>query len=305
MCSNKDSSEIRSEFSNNDEDDDYMSATFVDESLNKNSTLKWSHKQKRDHQIYKRKLQTDPKSKQNIREMENELREEGLSKPIEANNKGFLLLQKMMSKSSNISATTTVKNEISQTTTDSDKLENLINNRKPIPIDLKEGRLGLGNSRVTSKRLKSDKLDKEAIEKRLYQSEVEFQEHRRKSVKISLDRKDFFTCQRVCSNLDLNNNIESPVQEWYWPLSVIEANVKKNELDNADDIRIDATISNNETVSEDEEKDMEEINFSDRLYELNNYLRSKYYYCIWCGVKYESCVDISSNCPGESRDDHD
>lgn len=33
MCSNKDSSEIRSEFSNNDEDDDYMSATFVDESL--------------------------------------------------------------------------------------------------------------------------------------------------------------------------------------------------------------------------------------------------------------------------------
>ncbi|KAK9372870.1 uncharacterized protein V1513DRAFT_208925 [Lipomyces chichibuensis] len=35
------------------------------------------------------------------------------------------------------------------------------------------------------------------------------------------------------------------------------------------------------------------------------YLRQKYYYCFWCGCKYEDPVDLDQNCPGLTEEDHE
>jgi hypothetical protein len=35
-----------------------------------------------------------------------------------------------------------------------------------------------------------------------------------------------------------------------------------------------------------------------------DYLKSQYYYCFWCSVKYSDQEDLDSNCPGPEEDDH-
>ncbi|KAG9119705.1 hypothetical protein FRC07_005135 [Ceratobasidium sp. 392] len=42
----------------------------------------------------------------------------------------------------------------------------------------------------------------------------------------------------------------------------------------------------------------------ERLAGLLEYLRSKYFYCFWCGANYDSQEDLEQNCPGIDEDDH-
>ncbi|KAF7301424.1 G-patch domain-containing protein [Mycena indigotica] len=44
---------------------------------------------------------------------------------------------------------------------------------------------------------------------------------------------------------------------------------------------------------------------SDRLEMVLSYLRDNYYYCFWCGTRYENAEDLGNQCPGESEDAHD
>ncbi|KAF5333499.1 hypothetical protein D9611_002327 [Ephemerocybe angulata] len=43
----------------------------------------------------------------------------------------------------------------------------------------------------------------------------------------------------------------------------------------------------------------------DRLQLVLSYLREKYSYCFWCGIKYENDEDMEKECPGANEDDHD
>lgn len=57
-----------------------------------------SHKEKRNFEALKRKQEKDElykKNNPNVKVLESEKRKEGLEKPIEQNNKGFAMLQKM------------------------------------------------------------------------------------------------------------------------------------------------------------------------------------------------------------------
>ncbi|KAG8743596.1 hypothetical protein FRC12_015017 [Ceratobasidium sp. 428] len=45
-------------------------------------------------------------------------------------------------------------------------------------------------------------------------------------------------------------------------------------------------------------------NVQDRLAALLEYLRSKYFYCFWCGASYDNQEDLEQNCPGLDEDDH-
>lgn len=38
---------------------------------------------------------------------------------------------------------------------------------------------------------------------------------------------------------------------------------------------------------------------------LTAYLRSNYFYCIWCGTVHDDERDLKQNCPGPTRADHD
>ena len=38
---------------------------------------------------------------------------------------------------------------------------------------------------------------------------------------------------------------------------------------------------------------------------LTGYLRSEHLYCLWCGITFSDPEDLTSNCPGPTREDHD
>ena len=77
--------------------------------------------------------------------------------------------------------------------------------------------------------------------------------------------------------------------KWFWP----ERKAAKTESD-----------------EEDEEEELEddtlafEYEPTEKLQMLNNYLRTSYNYCHWCGVQYDNATDIKDNCPGTEKDDH-
>jgi hypothetical protein len=43
----------------------------------------------------------------------------------------------------------------------------------------------------------------------------------------------------------------------------------------------------------------------DRLQLVLSYLRDRYAYCFWCGIRYDSEEDMANECPGPGEDDHD
>lgn len=41
-----------------------------------------------------------------------------------------------------------------------------------------------------------------------------------------------------------------------------------------------------------------------QLEEVLHYLRAQYWYCLYCGTRYEDSADLEANCPGPSEADH-
>lgn len=100
---------------------------------------------------------------------------------------------------------------------------------------------------------------------------------------------DLQKSQRVCQDLELAVCFESPVVSWFWPKP------PKPEAED-DDNPID---------DEDKEEEGCDLEPEDQLTILTSYLRQQYFYCLWCGHSFSDDVDLSANCPGPSRDDHD
>ncbi|KAG8999754.1 hypothetical protein FRB93_013126 [Tulasnella sp. JGI-2019a] len=68
------------------------------------------------------------------------------------------------------------------------------------------------------------------------------------------------------------------------------------------------TRNPNMTIDEDtiqDTKDWLQLNAQDRLRFTLQHLRSTYYYCFWCGAKYEDAAELKGMCPGEEEEAHD
>ena len=78
-------------------------------------------------------------------------------------------------------------------------------------------------------------------------------------------------------------NVEKPEESWFW----VENKEEKEDDDTHDDIEDDQIFNNLE-----------------KLDILTKYLRKKYFYCIWCGTKFNDEDDLRDTCPGSTRNDH-
>jgi len=58
-----------------------------------------------------------------------------------------------------------------------------------------------------------------------------------------------------------------------------------------------------EAIVEDAAEHLQQ-NARERLQRVLTYLRQKYFYCFWCGTRYDSQQDLDANCPGEEEDAH-
>lgn len=257
-------------------------------------SLLWSNKQKVEHEKYKRKLMSDPRSKKEQKSLQEKLRDEGMAKPIDQGNKGFMLLQKLMKRPA-----PDTSQEQEQQSSKTNVLNDLIEQRPPIPIDIKNDRKGLSGTVKSTKRKQYETDEQIAAikEKHFEETHQQFKQQRLERAAQNLIYRDFRKCQRSCYDLDQREcQLDEPIEKWYWPIKVRNELLKK-ELDkqNPDD----------DTPKEIDEEDEDELVDEVKLVQIVSYLRDKYYYCIWCACKYESTQELHDLCPGSTRTDHD
>lgn len=267
---------------------DYMSDAFLEQCAGTKEDVRpglpKTHSQKREHNLLKRKRETDEKNKQQNRpqsSIQSERLEEGLQKPISSTNKGYSMLEKMG-----------FKPGAGLGKTSSGIVE-------PIAINVKNDRQGLGRAEA----LRQIKIHKRNIRKRHEGKTISVEDYRVLLSKKSKEREvasDLRKSQRICHQLDLGMNVKLPAEEWFWPEDCLPQKEEKITEDEDEDDN-----DNEEEEEEEEMKDDNSIEYepSEKLEMLTSYLRQTFCYCIWCGVQYDDEKDLQ-DCPGPTRDLH-
>jgi len=126
--------------------------------------------------------------------------------------------------------------------------------------------------------------------------EDQFRTHKRSRNVLFLMSKDLRTAQKVCRNLDAESGVEEQEflaqterPKWFWPP------IERQSADDGEGV-VEQEVA--------EDGDEEEGCVEQRFKAINEYLRQKYFYCIWCGIQFNDSQDMSDNCLGDTRDDH-
>ncbi|XP_067941869.1 G patch domain-containing protein 11-like [Watersipora subatra] len=257
-----------------EEEEDYMSAAVLNSCGDVKPGLFRSSKEAHQRLQHKRYLEGQKNKQKPTKVMEAEKREEGLSKSIDSNNKGFALLKKMGYKPGE---------GIGKS--GEGRLE-------PVGIELKSNRGGLGQEAERRKReaQREKFLEQQHIKKMKMAQEMQ---SNYRSIKINEQRqrraeKHLRESQRVCEHLDHTQGIEEPLVFYYWPAD-LRPGAEKD--------------SNDEETTATEPEDEPEV--ADQLEELTDYLRSTHLYCIWCGYAFDDAEHLANECPGNTAEDHD
>ena len=246
------------------EEDDYMSDIFLQEATKTEPTDHFISRKRKTGQQKSRKEPAKMKPKKVI---EKETRDKGLSTALSSDNKGFRLMAKMGYKSGEGLG----KNNTGRV--------------EPVPINLKPSRTGLGREAKDKEILtaieKARAAAREKNEKVEKLKVKDFRNRRHEYFENEQFRKDLLTSQKACYELDLRNSVEEPEDDYYWPPQ--EGEEEDEWLD--DDVY---------------ESNANELTVEEKLIHVTCYLRKKYFYCIWCGIKFDTRTDIDTNCPGDS-----
>merc|ERR1711962_293 len=277
------------------DEEDYMSDAFLAKCIpaDVRPGLKRTHATQREHQLEKKKSECNikAKTKKSKAELESEKREEGLQKSLDSSNKGFALLAKMGYKpgdSLGKSKTGIVE---------------------PIGIEVKNNRGGLGAEKAM-KQIQETKAKLRSARKKTSNlqpiSAADFRASQSKKIKAKQVEGDLFRAQKATRQLDMSKDFTEPIESWFWP-KVFQENTDENETD-LEEPKI-KDITNEEQIQDDfdeiEEEEEVEIPPDEMLKIITEYLRTEYLFCIWCGITFENAEDLNSNCPGNSREDHD
>jgi len=266
-----------------DEEDDYMSADFLEKCLPKDVIpgLKKTQHERREHDILKRKQarreeeQIQKKKRKDLSEgrLEVNVRNEGLATPLDSSNKGFAMLAKMGFKP----GTSLGKNNTGRA--------------EPVEVVVKVGKEGLGRE-AAMKRLAEEKC--RILEERARKCVTDFdpaafRAQMREKHLARRTESDLFKAQKSCRELDEKKEFSEPAEKWFWP-----AVEKVKSLD-----------ENEDEEGEEEEEEEDIFTSTEKLGLLVTYLRTEHVYCIFCGINFYNEKDMSDNCPGPYREDHD
>ncbi|XP_017119977.1 G patch domain-containing protein 11 [Drosophila elegans] len=263
------------------DEDDYMSDKFLAGLQDVRPSLVHNRGKKRQVEIETKKEDLKKRQREATAacgNVDNARLQESLNRPLTADNKGFQLLAKMGYKAgSGLGKQPDARTE-------------------PVGITIKSGRGGLGReAAVTELNLRRQELrrahllSKAGIESR---EEISTEAYRRRATHKAEERKlqfDIKRCQQTCESLDLKSGITEPDLEFFWPPK------PKDE---------EETKSEGEPEVEEEPAKEEPFTPSEQLELLTGYMRTAYCFCYWCGTHYEDAEDLSTNCPGLTRDDH-
>nr|ADD38664.1 Coiled-coil domain-containing protein 75 [Lepeophtheirus salmonis] len=204
-----------------------------------------------------------------LSELESSVREDGLKKAIDSSNKGFAMLTKMGFQP----GTALGKNA-------PDAI------KEPISIKLRDPRKGLGREKhVAEKKVTSLKV-----------VEDDFRQRIRDKSKNRFIESDIRKSQKAIYDLDSKADFKEPIESWYWPPKPEEKLLEDDESQEEEEEK--------DQVPEEEEEE-EVIDTFERLATLTGYLRSEYFYCIWCADKYTDFEEMKQHCPGDTREVHE
>ncbi|XP_064623477.1 G patch domain-containing protein 11-like isoform X2 [Lineus longissimus] len=257
-----------------------------------------------------KKLERDKKEKEaNIKSktkplkvIEHEKREEGLGNALGTENKGFALLQKMGYKEG-MSLGKEGKGR-----------------KEPVPVELKLGRGGLGRDAEMKRKHIQIQSYREVMKAKRAKYAVQQQKDFRQRMAGLLSEKrvhgDLMKSQRVCEQLDTEKKgLKQPLETFFWPEALLKpaaqdvdfGDVEDDDDDKPSDYYQLPPDEEKEDEGEQPEPEEEECNLEepDQLAVLTEYLRSTYFYCLWCGITYNDSEDLEDNCPGDTSTDHD
>ncbi|VDK44992.1 unnamed protein product [Anisakis simplex] len=299
---------------NNDEDgdeenDDYMSDVFTATTSDIRPGIAISHSQRRilkiesERKEYEERLKSQPKRA----ELEREMREKALQKPISSESKGFALLAKMGYKpgmslgkqKEEYFATVYLKQflfgdyQSRQRAASAQKqlIGDIMKSRKACQdLDLRNG-LELPKSPYFWPIYK-EKSTREAL------LDVRGGAPSSKRAHIVGVSEDGYEC--VDDDYESNDDGDDDEIYKYPNGKLAPAERELNELNETElmDRWICIVIGFGDNQSS-------HFLFGLRLEDLTAYLREEHNYCVWCGCQYESNEELSTQCPGSTRCEHE
>lgn len=285
------------------DEDDYMSANFLAGSEDLRPGLVHSRATKRRFEAEKKHQEANKMSRmKSTKQLMEDTRTEALNKPLGEENKGFNLLKMMGFKPGmGLGKAATAGSSI----------------KEPIPIVVRANRGGLGQESEARERIEARlKTTSEAECNRMAQ---EFRNAKRSKALLQQVEGDLRKSQRACYNLDSAQDITEPEQPWFWPRSTLPTSADgdvRNVVSLDEDVADGGIVSSDDALvpqkrswdesddEEEEEEEEEDVDPSERLRVLTEYLRRRHHYCIWCVIRFEDEEDMAS-CPGPTRADHD
>lgn len=212
-----------------------------------------------------------------------QLRKDGLSKPLEADNRGYRLLTKMGYKAGQ-------------------GLGSSANGRPvPIDVDLKASKAGLGVDEARKRRQRDAEVARRETEikraKTQERSQVSFRENTVTKFSAASAERHLSSARKSIETLDERASVQ---RHHMWPcIELPPEALERTSLETPDTVQSCSTM---QAVSETDTWEM--LPAAQRLAEAAEYLRSRYSYCIYCGCKFEDPEDMGENCPGIEESDH-
>jgi hypothetical protein len=161
---------------------------------------------------------------------------------------------------------------------------------EPVAVEIKVDRAGLGREAAVKDILqrKMTMLQNRIASQSNSTSVAEFRNRKKDEAVQKLVHADLRKSQRMCKVLDEEKSILEPAEPWFWPEIIKELTSDEEE--------------------EEEDKEAEEkeelLEPGEQLELITAYLRQVHFYCSWCATKFDDDQDLTSNCPGATRDDH-
>lgn len=125
----------------------------------------------------------------------------------------------------------------------------------------------------------------------------------------NMQAKQWYEAQKTAFELTGDNKIFDKKQDprdfnVLWRSYV--KNLYKCGNDNTNTGRPDSSKYTHDTDcdNDDELADLLELSVDERIFKLNMFLRTQFYYCLFCHKKYSSEPELFENCPGPKAQDH-
>uniref|UniRef100_A0A914MY02 G patch domain-containing protein 11 n=2 Tax=Meloidogyne incognita group TaxID=654580 RepID=A0A914MY02_MELIC len=283
------------------DDEDYMSSTFMEKMNDVKPGINSSRIVQRSLKIHANRLAAEERQQnekpKNKEQMEKNRREEGISKPIGNDSKGFKLLSLMGYKPG---MSLGIKREGSQN-------EGI---KEPISIQVKANRSGVGHEEEQNEKQRQVcEAHMERMMKRARMEEslaVDFRNKKRMHALQKQIISDIQQARSACQQMDLSAGKDVPEHFWFWPIYSTKLPETSDNEDDDNENNFSYNYSNGRVAPvEINFNEMDEDELDNSLSHIIGYLRREHFYCVWCGCAYSDSEDIENACPGSTRNAHD